>query len=79
MRASQNLKQMLLFIILVLGLSYLVFWGPISLLQLRTANLVEGKVYNPGAFILFIIGGFVPSIVGIFLTRTYEGKSGLKQ
>jgi len=79
MKDNQNLKQILLFIILVLGLSYLVFWGPIALLQLRTANLVEGKVYNPGAFIFFIIGGFVPSIAGIFLTRTCDGKSGLKQ
>lgn len=79
MKAGQNFRQILIFIILVLGLSYLVFWGPISLLQLRTANLVEGKVYNAGAFILFIIGGFVPSIVGIILTRTCDGKSGLKQ
>ena len=78
-RGSQNLKQILIFIILVLGLSYLVFWGPVAFLKLRTANLVEGKIYNLPAFILFLVGGFVPSIVGIFLTRTYEGKSGLKQ
>lgn len=78
MKASQNLKQILIFIILVLGLSYLVFWGPIALLKLRTANLVEGKVYNLTAFIFFLIGGFVPSIVGIFLTKTYDRKSGLK-
>ncbi|MHC1732674.1 MAG: CPBP family intramembrane glutamic endopeptidase [Bacteroidales bacterium] len=79
MKASQNFKQILIFIILVLGLSYLVFWGPIALLKIRTANLVEGKVYNLTAFIFFLIGGFVPSIVGIFLTKTYDRKSGLKQ
>jgi hypothetical protein len=78
MKASQNLKQILIFIILVLGLSYLVFWGPIAFLKLRTANLVEGKVYNLTAFIFFLIGGFVPSIVGIFLTKIYDRKSGLK-
>jgi len=78
MKISQNLKQILIFIILVLGLSYLVFWGPIALLKLRTANLVEGKVYNLTAFIFFLIGGFVPSIVGIFLTKIYDNKSGLK-
>lgn len=78
MKVSQNLKQILIFIILVLGLSYLVFWGPIALLKLRTANLVEGKVYNLTAFIFFLFGGFVPSIVGILLTKIYDLKSGLK-
>lgn len=78
MKTSQNLKQILIFIILVLGLSYLIFWGPIAFLKLRTANLVEGKIYNLPAFIFFLIGGFVPSIVGIILTRIYDHKSGLK-
>jgi membrane protease YdiL (CAAX protease family) len=67
-----------IFIALVLGLSYLIFWGPIALLKLRTANLVEGKIYNLPAFIFFLIGGFVPSIVGISLTKIYDHKSGLK-
>lgn len=78
MKARKNLKQILIFIFLVLGLSYLIFWGPIALLKLKTANLVEGKVYNLPAFIFFFIGGFVPSIVGIFLTKIYDNKSGLK-
>lgn len=78
MNASQNLKQILVFIALVLGLSYLIFWGPIAYLKLRTANLVEGKIYNLPAFIFFLIGGFVPSIVGIILTKIYDRKSGLK-
>lgn len=78
MRTHQNLKQILTFIALVLGLSYFVFWGPIALLKLRTANLVEGQIYNPPAFIFFIIGGFVPSLVGIFLTKIYDHNVGLK-
>jgi len=78
MRTSKNIKQILIFIILVLGLSYLVFWGPIALLQLKTANLVEGKIYNMTAFIFFILGGFVPSITGIFLTKAYDHKAGLR-
>ena len=77
-KASQNLRQILIFITLVLGLSYLIFWGPIALLKLPTANLVEGKIYNLTAFIFFLIGGFVPSIVGIILTKIYDRKSGLK-
>lgn len=79
MKISQNLKQVLIFIALVLGLSYFIFWGPIALLKLKTANLVEGKVYNLPAFIFYLIGGFVPSMVGILLTRIYDHKSGLKQ
>lgn len=76
---NKNLKQSIIFIITVIGLSYLVFWGPIALLKLRTANLVEGKVYNIPAFIFFLIGGFVPSIAGIFLTQFFEGKEGLRK
>lgn len=78
MKTNQNIKQILIFIALVLGLSYFVFWGPIALLNLRTANLVEGKIYNLPAFILFLIGGFVPSIVGLILTKKCDHKSGLK-
>lgn len=78
MKSNQNRLQIFIFIVLVLGLSYLVFWGPIALLKLRTANLVEGKIYNLPAFILFLIGGFVPSIVGILLTKYYDHSAGLK-
>jgi uncharacterized protein len=75
---NNNIKQSLIFAAMVIGLSYLVFWGPIVFLNLRTANLVEGKIYNPVAFIVFVLGGFVPSILGIVLTLIYEGKKGLK-
>jgi uncharacterized protein len=76
---SKNLNQLLIFIFLVISLSYLIFWGPIALLKLRTANLVEGRIYNLPALILFLIGGFVPSIIGIILTVFYDGKEGLKK
>ena len=76
---SKDLKQSLIFILLVIALSYLVFWGPIAMLKLRTANLVEGKVYNITALIFFLTGGFVPSIAGIILTAFYYGKNGFKK
>lgn len=76
---NKNLKQSIVFILLVISLSYLIFWGPIALLKLRAANLVEGKVYNIPAFLFFLIGGFVPSIVGIILTAFFDGKDGLKK
>jgi len=78
MRTTKYFRQILIYIALVLGLSYFVFWGPIALLKLQTANFVEGKIYNLPVFIFFLIGGFVPSIVGISLTRFYDHKTGLK-
>jgi hypothetical protein len=45
----------------------LIFWGPIALFKVRKANLVEGKIYNIPALLLFIIGGFVPSLVYAYL------------
>ena len=39
MSNRQNRRQILVFILLVIGLSYLIFWGPIALLKLKTANL----------------------------------------
>jgi uncharacterized protein len=76
---NKNLKQSFIFIFLVLGLSYIIFWEPIALFKLRTANLIEGKIYNIPALIFFFIGGFVPSLVGIILTRYFEGKEGIKK
>jgi membrane protease YdiL (CAAX protease family) len=76
---NSNTKQILIFIALVIGLSYLVFWGPIVFFKLRVANLVEGKIYNVPIFILFIFGGFVPSILGIILTSIFEGKVGISK
>ena len=79
MLKSKNLKQSFIFISMVIGLSYFVFWGPIALLKLKTANLVDGKIYNIPAFIFFLIGGFVPSLTGIILTWVFERKEGLKK
>ena len=75
---NKNIKQSIIYVTIVLGLSFLVFWGPLTLLKLKTANLVEGKIYNPIAFIIFVIGGFVPSIVGVVLTFIFEGRQGLR-
>ena len=76
---SRNLKQGLIFIIIVIGLSYLIFWGPLALFRFRAANLVEGRIDNPVVFIIFLLGGFVPSITGLIMTRIYDGKQGLKE
>ena len=79
MQKSNALKQVSLFFGLTLGLSYLVFWGPLAFFQIPTISLVRG-VTGPGwAIALFITGGFVPSLVAIVLTWKQQGVSGLRQ
>ena len=68
----------LLFSAITLCLSYLVFWGPIAVFRVPTISFVS-KVRGPiWAILLFLIGGFVPSLVAIILTRIREGTDGLK-
>ena len=76
---DKNLKQSLIFFSLVLGLTFFVFWGPIALFKIPTVNLVQGGRGPVWAIILFVLGGFVPSLTGIYLTYYYEGTTGLKK
>lgn len=76
---KKDLKEVIVYFCLVIVLSYFVFWGPIALIKIPTVNLVDGEMGPVWAIILFIIGGFVPSIVGILLTAKYEGKIGVKE
>jgi uncharacterized protein len=71
---NKSLKESLIYIVIVLGLSYFVLWGPIAFFNLQAANMIEGKIYNPIAFAAFILGGFIPSFAGLLLTRIYDGK-----
>ncbi len=76
---SKSRKEVGLFFALTLGLSYLICWGPLALFHVPTISFVS-KIMGPWwAIILFIIGGFVPSLVAIFLTWVREGKPGLIQ
>lgn len=76
---KKNLKEVIIYFLLVIILSYFVFWGPIALLKVPTINLIDNEMGPIWAIILFIIGGFVPSIVGILLTAKYEGRKGIKE
>lgn len=68
-------KEVAVFFLLTLSLSFLAFWGPIAYFKIPTVNLVDGPVGPVWAIVLFIVGGFVPSIAGIALTGYYEGKT----
>ncbi len=75
---NKALKEAFLYLGVTLFFSYFIFWGPIAFFKIETANLVAGKIGPLWAFILFILGGFVPSGVGIALTAIFEGKPGLR-
>jgi len=60
------MKELWTFFALTLGLTYLVFWGPLAVLGIPGASL-SGASGPPWAIALYVIGGFTPSLVAIFL------------
>ncbi len=76
---KKELKEVSIFFVATLFLSYFVFWGPIAISKVPTVNLVDGERGPVWAIVLFIIGGFIPSICGVILTRVFEGKKGIKE
>lgn len=79
MNRPRALKEVFVFFVLTLGASYFVFWGPLALFQIPAISFVTATPGPWRAVVLFIVGGFVPSLVGVFLTWKWEGKSGLQQ
>jgi membrane protease YdiL (CAAX protease family) len=78
MKRHKAIFEGLLFSAITLCLSYLVFWGPIAIFRVPTISFVSNVRGPIWAVILFFIGGFVPSLVAIILTRIREGTDGLK-
>ena len=76
---SNPLKEVIVFFAITIGLSYFIFWGPIALFQIPTINFVEKTMGPVWAIVLFMLGGFVPSLTAIALTGIREGKPGLNQ
>lgn len=72
------IREGLLFSAITLCASYIVFWGPIALFKVPAISFVSNVRGPIWATILFLLGGFVPSIVAIVLTRIREGTDGLK-
>lgn len=72
-------KQALVFIALTLALSYGVFWGPLAFFQIPTISFVRSTTGPIWAVALFILGGVVPSLVGVLLTWKQKGADGLRR
>ena len=79
MNRSTAIRQAALFFALTIGLSFLVFWGPLALFQVPAISFVSNTNGPVWAIILFMLGGFVPSLVGLLLTGIFEGRAGLRQ
>ncbi len=79
MQQTNPLKEAIFFFALTLGLSYFVFWGPLALSQTPAISFVDGTTGPVWAIVLFVTGGFVPSLVAVFLTWKWEGTHGLRR
>ena len=77
MTSRNPLKEVAIFFGMTIGLSYLVFWGPLVVLGRTAINFVSGERGPAWVIALFLIGGFVPSIVGVALTAVVGGGNAL--
>lgn len=79
MRNPKAFRQSILFGGIILVLSYLVFWGPLAFFHVPTISFVDKTKGPLWAIILFLLGGFTPSILGLLMARITDGKKGLKE
>jgi len=77
-KSTKTVKEAYVFLGLTLAFSYFVFWGPLALFKIPTISFVSDVKGPVWAIVLFIIGGFVPSLLAIFLTWKKEGTAGLR-
>jgi len=77
-KSTETVKEAYVFLGLTLVFSYFVFWGPLALFKIPTISFVSDVKGPFWAIALFLIGGFVPSLLAIFLTWKKEGVSGLR-
>jgi len=71
------IKEAGLFFALTLGLVFFIFWGPLAILGIPGASLT-GASGPTWAVLLFVLGGFTPSSVALFLTWRVHGKDGIR-
>jgi hypothetical protein len=78
MKNANKATEAYVFLGMTLALSWFVFWGPIALLKIPTISFVSDVKGPTWAVALYIVGGFVPSLLGIILTWKKEGLAGLR-
>ncbi len=66
MLKNNPVKEAIIFLSLTLALSFFVFWGPLAAFRIPAASFVKDAAPTPvWALILFMTGGFVPSLAGL--------------
>ena len=78
MKSTKTVKEAYVFLGLTLALSYFVFWGPLALFKIPTISFVSDIKGPSWAIALLVVGGFVPSLLAIFLTWKQERLPGLR-
>ena len=78
-KSTKTVKEAYAFLGLTLAFSYFVFWGPLALFKIPTISFVSDVKGPAWAIALFFVGGFVPSLLAIFLTWKKEGTAGLRE
>jgi membrane protease YdiL (CAAX protease family) len=77
-KSTKTVKEAYAFLGLTLALSWFVFWGPLVIFKIPAISFVS-EVKGPAwASALFLVGGFVPSLLAVFLTWKKEGVPGLR-
>jgi membrane protease YdiL (CAAX protease family) len=77
-KSTRAVEEAYTFLGLTLALSYFVFWGPLALFRIPTISFVSEVKGPTWAVAFFVAGGFVPSLVAIFLTWSKEGLLGIR-
>jgi hypothetical protein len=77
-KSTKTVKEAYVFLGLTLVFSYFIFWGPLALFKIPASSFVSDVKGPSWAIALYLIGGFVPSLLAIFLTWKKEGTVGLR-
>jgi len=77
-KSMKTVKEAYVFLGLTLALSWFVFWGPLALFKIPAISFVSDVKGPTWAIALYLTGGFIPSLLAIFLTWKEEGVSGLR-
>lgn len=77
-KSTKTVKEAYTFLGLVIVFSHFVFWGPLAFFKIPTISFVSDVKGPAWAIALFLVGGFVPSLLAIFLTWKKEGLPGLR-
>ena len=76
---SNPLKEVAVFFAITIGLSDIVFWGPLILFKIPASSFVSDVRGPAWALGLLLFGGFMPSLVALALTWRNERRVGLQK